>query len=212
MLRRVLFSFTVLVSGSAIGGCGFGGDDYYTFGPDVSVRTLSIVSEASADGAITGEGDVFTASEPAAGNDNFEVTTRGFFRFRHGITATGATVRSAMLRIYQREVVGTPYVMSPLFVDHVDLGAGLDGTDYNAPAIEALFGVLSTDDAVEYKTVDVTAQVQADLSRGSPTCDFRVRFNPEADSDGIRDYCLLTDGENTLGTGSQPVLLITLEP
>jgi hypothetical protein len=51
----------------------------------------------------------------------------------------------------------------------------VDKGDYSASALDAL-GSLSSDADLEYKSLDVTAAVLADIAAGRTSSDFRVSF------------------------------------
>lgn len=56
---------------------------------------------------------------------------------------------------------------------HMDLGTALDVDDFDASPLGAL-GTLSSDADIEFKALDVTAAVLADIAAGRAFADFRV--------------------------------------
>jgi hypothetical protein len=97
-------------------------------------------------------------------------------------------------------------------VDHVDYGAALDSADYDAPALTSNTGTLSTNDAEEYKTLNVTTSVASDLA-GRTRSQFRLRFSAENNVNFEDDYVQFTDAEDFCCTANKPPqLVITILP
>jgi hypothetical protein len=97
-----------------------------------------------------------------------------------------------------------------VIVDHLDYGTSLDGSDYNLAALLANAGTLSTDATIQYKTLDVTALVQADRSASRPRSQFRLRFSiRDSDNNGVDDFAAFGDAElSCCLTDSLPQLVI----
>jgi hypothetical protein len=108
----------------------------------------------------------------------------------------------------QAAVTGLPYALGNVLVDHVDIGAALDATDYAAVALLANVGTLSTDAVLTVKFLDVKAEVLADIAAARTTSDFRLRFPATTDGDGLIDSVHFEDMENNIGTGAYPELVI----
>jgi hypothetical protein len=191
-------------------GCGgMGGPED---GPPAASAFVALTSSADVDGYVTSAGDVSTGSVIGIplGDNSFNDVARGFLRFHLAGIPAGSTVLSAVLRVHQGDVTGLPYAtLGSLRVDHLDLGAGLDAGDDAAAALTSNIGAISVDSGIELKSIDVTAQVAADLAAGRTTSDYRLRFLFGTDFDGASDYVQVNDAEDHLGSGSVPLLLVT---
>lgn len=210
MRHRLAPALTILlITGLAtpLAACGGGG------GGDGN-RTLSIPSDPTADGFVTDTAFVDINNEVSVGDTDgtFGNVSRGFYRFPLSGIPAGATLLSAELRIFQFEVVGTPYIThGGVIVAHVNLGAALDATDFAAAALQPGFGTISTDATLEYKALTVTQLVESDIAAARATSDFRLRFSLNSDADGGDDYASFNDGMSAPDT--IPVLLVTyIEP
>ena len=136
--------------------------------------------------------DVVTVSAPfgiSAGrhedqNSQQVETSKGFCGFALGGLPASATVLSISLRLAQNGVSGTPYSDGSVLADHMDLGTELDADDFDASALSAL-GTLSTDADLEYKALDVTAAVLADVTASRAFSDFRVVLS-NANEESVR--------------------------
>ena len=205
-LSRVLIlaSATVLF----VGGCGGSGG-----GSEPSDPTITINSTPTVDGTVV---DTFFASTGSfalqVGDTGVDAKKRGFLRFSLAPIPTGATIVSVVLRVHQSVVHGTPYAsLGDVEVHHMRIGAALDLGDFGTPAVVA--GTLSSDPALEYKTLDVTTSVAADLAAALTDSDFRlVTSILDTDSDGVEDDTRWNDGEDTFGTGNVPHLVVAYSP
>jgi hypothetical protein len=187
--------------------------------------TVTIASTAALDGGGVYDADgsrgVFTVGgNPGVGDFDFFLRGRRFRMFvsfdRSAIPA-GATVTSAEFRINQASVFGTPYATHGTVVaDHVDYGSSLTVADLDLPPIEPVEIPVSSDAAVGYKAVDVTAFVQGDVADGRTRTQFRLRFDPvESDGDATNDRANFEDGEGSCcapGPYNPPLLVITYVP
>jgi hypothetical protein len=158
------------------------------------------VASASSGGPVVGDED----------NQTPGVGYRQFYSFDISTIPAGAHIVSATLRLYQAIVVGSPYTkLGNVIVDRVDLGSALDPADYNAAALNANIGILSTTATIEYKTMDVTAAVQADLGATRGKSQFRLRFSlKDSNNDGVRDLAQFTDAEDSCCAVSKPPELV----
>jgi hypothetical protein len=187
------------------GACGGSGG-----GPDP--LTIEIGSTSAADGFVTDTGFVDTSNPIAVGDTDgsFLNFARGFARFDLSGLPSGSTLVSAVLALDQAALTGLPYdMLGDVVVDHVDIGPGLDSTDFGAAALDADVGILSSDATLGTKTLEVTTQVAADLAASSPTSDFRLRFPTGSDADGADDYTEFNDGEDSFASGQIPRLIVT---
>jgi hypothetical protein len=125
----------------------------------------------------------------------------------------GATIQTATLALQQGAGAGTPYAdLGNMLVDHVDLGAAIDASDYGANTLLSGFGVFSTDAAFVVKSLEVGARVQADVTAGRTFSDFRLRFATNSNGDGSDDYTQFVDTEDAFNQGQSPLLTVTYVP
>jgi len=143
-------------------------------------------------GVVLSDGTADVNGTPFAGDSDAQepgLNIRAFFTFDLTSLPAGAVLRTAFLRIYQWDVVNSPYsTLGDLVVDHLVYGNTLDAADYDVAEISRGFGVLSTDSTIETKQVSVLQQVQADLDAGRTVSQFRVRFAILSDNDGLPDF------------------------
>lgn len=133
-----------------------------------------------------------------------------FYCFETGGISDTAIVESAVLRVYQEEREGTPYTwLGSVVVDHVQIGDGIDVNDYDGGTITPNIGTLSTTAANEWKTVDVTAAVQNDVSANRQYSEFRVRFTTDSNTNEDNDMIIANDGEDSYGSGRIPQLVVS---
>lgn len=137
---------------------------------------------------------------------------QGLVSFDLGPLPAGRKVTRATLRLFQCHIVGDPYAtLGDVVLDHVDYGATLEAGD-PASILQFAVGVLSSNAVLEWKTLDVTTQVAADLAALRTRSQFRVRFNQlTSDGDGLSDQAKFTDVERIDTEGNPPTLLVTYE-
>lgn len=151
-----------------------------------------------------------TGGGPGVGDTSSNDAVRMLYSFETGGISDDAVVESAFLRVYQEGVDGNPYGdLGNLIVDHVQIGADLDATDYAGNTLVSDVGTLSSSAAEAWKVVDVTAMVQADVTANRTYSEFRLRFSTGTDSDGSFDFAALNDGADSRGTGHIPQLVIS---
>jgi hypothetical protein len=174
-----------------LAGCGGSGTNTYT---------LTLLSEAELDGYIThmfAEPEVYVTNsvdpsfQVGYSNSGFtKIGLKGFVSFNLSSLPEGATITSAVLRVYQYNVAGDPYdKLGKVLVEHVSydsLEQGESGETAQAKyTMEPLDNTipadafLSTDATIGYKTLDVTAAVQADQGASRTRAQFRLRFPKE---------------------------------
>lgn len=203
MQTRRLASTALLVLVSAcLGACGGGG------GGGGAAVTFDAARDLSRTGTtfLTGAGPFLDAlsSTLKVGDNANTIPHRGHATFQVANIPQAATISQALLRLEQFAVEGSPYPsLGVLFVDHVDLGATLDGADHNVAPLTANLGTLSSTAVLEVKTLDVTAAVQADVAAGRPVSSFRLSFTQPTNGDGTQDLAYL-------GLGQQGVLTLTV--
>lgn len=206
MLRRFAV-FAVGLGLCALLACEFEPDSETGPGPGSGTGT-PIRSTASLDGWARSDGNSSATGAPITGDIDGSlpggIGYRQFFSFD---ISSFSSVTEATLRLYQQEVIGMPYPeLGNVVVDHLVYGDALDAPDYHAAAL-ATVGTLSTDANKEYKTLNVTAQVKADVAAGRKRSQFRVRFSSaDSNNDGTTDFTYFTDGEFT-GTNF-PMLVV----
>jgi hypothetical protein len=177
----------------------------------------TIVSTASLDGWVQSDGFA-NADRGGPGTGDLDSRAAGglgerqFYSFDLSSLPPTAQVTSAVVRLFQATVIGSPYgSLGNVVVDHLDYGTSLDGSDYNLAALLADVGTLSTDAVIQYKTLDVTARVQADRSAGRPRSQFRLRFSiRDSNNNGVDDDALFGDAElSCCLIDSLPQLVVT---
>lgn len=144
-------------------------------------------SSVNVDGHVWNDSPVVTDWGIGVGDSAPNNTTaKGFVGFDISSIA-GRTAVSATLRVYQANIYGgTPYTdLGNILVDHVNFGSSLDSGDYSAGALTSNIGTISNNSTLEWKTLDVSSYVQADINAGRTSSQFRFRFYPnDTDSDG----------------------------
>lgn len=165
---------------------------------------VNVDGDVWSDGTVTDDGSVFT------GDDSDNTYARGLFGFDVS-SIQGRTIVSATLRIYQSDTpTGTPYTsLGSIVVDHVNFGSSMDSSDLTGGTLTSNIGTISNNTTLEWKTLDVASYVQADLTAGRTSSQYRTRFTTNTDSDGGQDMAFFEDAENTDGTGNTPQLVIT---
>lgn len=83
------------------------------------------------------------------------------------------------LKLYQTEVVGTPYGSS-LIVDHVNYGSSWSATPYDGSSLATNIGTLTNNATLEWKDLVVTSSVADDRTNGRTRAQFAIRFATEA--------------------------------
>lgn len=166
------------------------------------------------DGFVLSDGTAETlGGGPAIGDADLFVNGLAgcvIYSFETGGISDDAVVESATLRVYQESVQGSPYTdLGDLVVDHVQIGSGLDGADYGGGTLASNVGTLSTTPALAWKTVDVTALVQADVTAGRLYTEFRLRFTTPSDTDNALDLVGVNDGADSLGSSHVPELVVS---
>ena len=167
-------------------------------GPEV---TVNLLSTAGLDGYVRSDGNSGTTGGPAITGDLDAVVPavgfRQFYSFDLSSLPAGSNITSATLRLYQASLGGNPYVdLGNVIVDHVDYGAALGAAAYNVTALASNVGVLSSDATIAYKTLVVTARVQADVAATRTRAQFRLRFSTtDSNNDAGSDFAQFTDAE-----------------
>ena len=193
-------------------GCGGGG------GGGAANPTVDLPSRVQFDGFVTNTGIVETYGGGPLTGDVEGITpgvvSRQFYTFNRAPLPAGATILSAVLRIYQEDVQGNPYTdLGVVVVDDLDYGLLLQAVHYDSVPLQANIGTLSANPTLEWKTLDVTAQARAAIQAGRDP-QFRLRFsNTIFILDGQNDFASFTDAEDSCcGNAHLPVLRVTYQP
>lgn len=167
-------------------------------------HTMTINSTASLDGWRASNGGYNNTWYIQVGH-NSTLTERGFVSFDISSIPSGVTIDEVKLRLFQGEVVGTPYASS-LIVDHLDYGTDLSATAYDGSTLASNIGTLTSNATVEWKDLLVTDRVKNDISSSRSRSQFRLRFATE--STGPDAWARFESGDNYLGTGNLPQIVI----
>jgi hypothetical protein len=202
------FAVLLLILSPACGGAGGGG-----LGP---VTTASMPPVGAMDGFIDNNGLVETTGWLGGilvGDSSLDNTAQGFLTFDIAALPNGADVVEATLTVRQFSTSGTPYpILGAVLIDHVDIGAGLDASDWGTPALDGNFDAVSQNGATGALSVDVTDQIQADVAAGRVRSSFRLGFTALTDNDGNQDTAHFQDSEDTEGSGVLPTLIVRYRP
>lgn len=204
-------SAALLLAGALpLGACGGGGGG----GGSDAPRQATLLGIPSMDGLLR-NGFALPAQELIIGNfvvlgpplEAFEMRSMSTFDLTP--LPAGADVVSAVVTLTQFSVTGTTYVgRAPAILDHVNIGTSLSGDDFNGGTLASNIGVLSADATLGPKSLDVTAQVAADIAAGRTRSSFRLRFqNVLADLTTGR-FAQFGDAEGTRGS-TPPTLVVT---
>lgn len=197
------------VGGSLGGGCGGSGPapDPITF---TVVGTPALDGFVNALGSVTLDGDLGAGDQEAPAQQDRGL--RFFVSFDISSLAPTLHVVTATLRVTQKAVVDTPYVLGPLLVDHVEYGAVLEAGAYDRSPLASAVGTLSTDATLETKTVTVTDAVQSDLTGRRGRSQYRIRFPIETNGDDLSNQAVFHSSETTVLLALRPTLIITYRP
>jgi len=115
-------------------------------------------------------------------------------------------VIEATINVYQSGSIGNDTLWSfPIWdvpggdtlfciMDHINYGAYLDTSDWgagdpgNPKTLASNIGIISDDTTIEYKTLDATRYMQADIDAARAKSQFRIRFPIDTDYDDRDDY------------------------
>jgi hypothetical protein len=171
---------------------------------NVAFRTMRQISQdlpgipdlsgtVSADGSAAGAACWFFITLICPGDTTTNAQLKGFLSFDMTGVPAGAQVTVANLRVFQWQVVATPYggaLGGGLRAEHVNF-ATMNLAAFNLVPLSTI-GVVSNDaDPEEYKTISVLAAVQNDYAnraaRGNRS-QFRLQFPNASDFDGVADF------------------------
>lgn len=184
---------------------------------------LVIGSTASLDGFARSDGTASASGSPATGDmdDGYSpgVGWRQLYSFDIANIPAGAAIASAILRLYQCDVQGSPYTfLGNVIVDHMNYGDAFDpfGSAYSGGAVALNIGTLSTTASPGYRSLSVATRVQGDLAAPRERSQYRLRFSTqEYNLDGNDDFAQFTDAEDSscagTATNKPPQLAVTLD-
>jgi len=177
--------------------------------PTPPLKTKTLSSTASLDGFMSSNGGGNLTLEVRAGRNEFLVS-RGFVSFDLGNLPTKFTVQKATLRLYQAEVIGSPYqVGGNLMLDHLDYGNDLTNSDYQLAALTSSLATLSNNTNLEWKEADVTEAVKNDVEAARTRSQFRIHFTTEVKGGSTSgDFAYFESADNNKNTGKTPQLII----
>ncbi len=199
----------VLFPGLLLASCGGGGG-----GGPAGPPVVTILSDAALDGQVSSAGAAFTGATASVGDFDVHhpgVGFRGFFSFDITSIPSGATIQSALFRVFQAGINSADPFPShgPVIASHVLYGATLDGSDYAGTTASYNIGTVSNSAAVGWRELDVTAAVQATLG-AQPRAQFRVEFAIVDSNDDGQTQSIWFETSTDLGnTGNKPRLIVT---
>ncbi len=171
--------------------------------------SVTITAIGGQDGYVDSIATVSASQDIRVGRNN-AATIRGLFGFDIGSLPKTAKITSAVLRLYQSSVVGSPYTAGgSIVVDHLDFGGTITADDYNGGNVYASsIGTISTSTSTEWKTLDVTERIKYDLSVHT-SAQFRLRFTTETvGGDATGDVAVFSSKNSGYDT-NPPQLVIT---
>lgn len=184
---------------------------------ETTLYTTTGNSAVNVDGYVYSTGTVEQGASINAGDYETvrpDASLRGFVGFDIS-SIQGRTIVSATLRVYETVTGDADEVylkLGNLVVDHVNFGSNLDSSDHSGGTLTSNIGTISTSGTSEWKTLDVTTYVQADVD-AAPTrtsSQYRLRFTTDINDDGINDVIRIEDADNTRGTGNIPELVVSI--
>lgn len=183
--------------------------------PVVAGSSAALDGEAGSDGSA-----VSAAGAPRTGDvEEFPGTStayRQFYSFDLAKLPAGTIVTTALLRLYQAGVTGSPYdgTLGSVVVDHVNYDATLEGADFAAAPLLGNAGTLSGDASPGYKTLVVSDRVKSDLDNARLRSQYRLRFSlSDANLDDNDDYVQFTDFEDSCcGVNRPPQMAVVINP
>jgi len=177
--------------------------------PKPVTKSITVGSTETLDGFESSNGGGNLTVDIRAGR-NSNLITRGFVSFKVPSELSGKTVDKATMRLYQGQVIGSPYTVGGnLMVDHVNFGT-LDNSAYSTSALSSSFAMLTNNAALEYKDVDIKDMLIDDLANGRTYSQYRLHFAVEAIGGNVTgDFSYFESQDNSMHTGNTPQLVIT---
>ncbi len=171
-----------------------------------ALTTTTLLPVGSRSGNVEETGDVSPGFLAGDGITNRAV--RMFFGFDLTTLPSDAIIVSARLQANDNGGgSGDVYEsLGDLALDHVDLGASLDATDFSSPALKSGIAILSHVRAGA-KEAEVTSALAADIAAGRTTSDYRARFPTLTDNDGQLDTIVFLSDDFSPGLGPRLVVV-----
>jgi hypothetical protein len=116
------------------------------------------------------------------------------------------------LRFFQVRIKGDPYAkLGNLLLKHVDYGPSLDASDFDGAELGSASLPSVTVPGAWYTVSDaaLSSWLVLDRNAGRAWFQFRLQFTTEKDGDALADYIQLESGNDSLGTGNVPELIVT---
>lgn len=199
-----------------LAGCGGGGGGGAPPAPLASVLIAS--STPALDGFVSSTGLVSSSSQLVVGDREASFPSHGGYRsflsFDISTLPAGATIQSAVLRVYLVGAVGSPIAeLGPLVVSHINYGTSLEASDFSPTVYAFNIATLATTTTAGWREVDVSSAVTADLGANARS-QFRIEFlTRDQNADGQDQFLTCVSGDDVFVTGNVPELVITyLEP
>jgi hypothetical protein len=182
--------------------------------------TLTLLSEGILDGYLLNDGTGSSSRDILIGNGEVisttgELVARGFMSFDLSDIPAGATIESAELRFYQKEIEGSPYQkLGNLVLEHVHYGTRFDESAYDTSALSTAVLQLESSPDAWYILSDHTIAdwIQDSLAAGLSRQQFRLQFSQETDGDGQEDWIAIEDGGSILGSPQAPRMILIYTP
>lgn len=237
-LNTILSNTRRLALGALLGssfvlvGCGGGGMNNDRDDDEIVEEEIVVTPEAQTQFTLLStpdlDGIVFGDNLTVQGRPDLQPGV-GDFQFTAGVTSgspratahysfdlsslpAGAQIKSATMSLFNRATLGDPQGMMILVrVDHVRYGNVFPNTHLGAQGLDFNFTTIADISALGRKDVDVKEQLQVDLDAGRSQSQYRLRGAIGSNLDSINDLALLTDGEDSQGSGELPMLIIELE-
>jgi len=177
--------------------------------PSPAPLTMTLNSNGLLDGFESSNGGGNIAVELRAGR-NSTLIERGFVSFDIPASLSGKTIDKATLRLYQGQIVGSPYTSGiSVKVDHVDYGNSLENADYSVSSLSSNFGTLTSNSVIEWKDLDVTDLFKDDQTNLRPRSQYRLHMATETTGGDVTgDFAYFESQDNNMGTGNYPQLVI----
>jgi hypothetical protein len=179
-----------------------------------STTTVTLKGQADLDGYVIGGQGAFASDEIRVGNISpaEEWVCRGFLSFGLVEIPANASIQSVELRFFQVSIVGEPYArLGDLLLKHVDYGPSLDISDFDVTELGSavLRSVTVPGTWYTVSAAALSSWLDQDRSAGRSWTQLRLQFTTEKDGDVLADYIRVESGDNSLGTGNVPELIVT---
>jgi hypothetical protein len=208
-----------IITGAAIVAAGLSSAcDNVTSSNPPAVDTLYAVQTWSGTVASDGNGNYsfFDSSDVAVGDLDAYLngeTVRGLVMFDVAAYSTTDTLVTAVLRVDECAVVGSPIpAFGTVVVDHLAPQPPSIGL-YASGATGTNLGTISADTIIGYHSLEVDSATIHDIKAGDTYSSWRLRFsNVDGNANGVSDFVAFRGVKNGVCTGSTtrlPALIIT---